>query len=167
MSQTNDLVVLDSDVLILYFRRTFGTTKTIDPRFQPSEQIISLIQSNTLRGATTIINLLELCGDLSYTIRQEVLKKLYAGFANQYNVKILFPKDSYSPDVLEFRVSETLNVIMKKVHFADALIINILEENPGAGTFITWNKKDFDGRTALRVRTPEEYLSELPEDTPG
>jgi len=45
-----------------------------------------------------------------------------------------------------------------RMPFLDSLILNLAEEAPDVRAFVTWNARHYQGKTALTVLTPSEYL---------
>ena len=48
--------------------------------------------------------------------------------------------------------------ITRKMTLGDAQILWIAEQHPEIEQLVSWNTKDFIGRTALRVLTPHEWI---------
>jgi hypothetical protein len=42
----------------------------------------------------------------------------------------------------------------------DAFVVDSAERTQDVGCFVTWNARHFQGKTRLKVLTPEEYLDE-------
>ena len=49
--------------------------------------------------------------------------------------------------------------ITHKMTYGDAQILWVAEQHPEVERLITWNARDFVGRTHLQVVTPEEWIS--------
>jgi len=111
---------------------------------------------------TSIYNVLELCGIASYRLTQDELDKLFYGFEERFHTRVLYPQvadDIPSTSFIDDWIAQIYACITRRMHFSDALILEIAERY-GLSTFITWNTKHFEGKTAMRVLTPEEYLIE-------
>ena len=50
-------------------------------------------------------------------------------------------------------------LVSKKMKYPDAQILFIAEEY-GVSHLVTWNTKDFKGRTYISVLTPQEFLEQ-------
>ena len=79
------------------------------------------------KGITSIINLLEVCGILSFNLNRQQIMELFYYFPKRYNVDILpsHELDSFLP---ETPVEALIEVIYKKASFGDALVANIVQE---------------------------------------
>ncbi len=111
---------------------------------------------------TSIINVLETCGLASFNLTGRELDKLFYGFSHKYDVQILWPtgiEDMSPTQAIRSIIAQIYSHITQKMSFADALILSIAESH-GLSTFITWNKRHFEGKTAMQVFTPAEYLAE-------
>jgi len=120
---------------------------------------------NAKRGgdnfATTIFNVLEVCGVMSFGQNPSQLLSFYGSFSTVYNVTILMPigADPNVPCSVDELVQACFGVVVRKVSFGDSVVIYTAESNPAVTTLITWNAKHFRGKSRLSVLTPEEYLS--------
>jgi len=114
---------------------------------------------------TSIFNLFELLGIASFNLNEVELMKLFRGFEEAYDLKILYPSTAFISvnEFVEALFEATFQKIKLKMNFQDALILAVAEEY-NCTRFVTWNTKHFNGRTHLNVQTPEEFLdSELGE----
>jgi hypothetical protein len=50
-----------------------------------------------------------------------------------------------------------------RIAFADALVLQTAEDQPGTRALVTWNARHFKNKTWLPVATPVEYLASLTE----
>lgn len=140
--------LLDSDIFVLDLR--FRE----DPRYQVNRSFLA--KGNQPR-ATTIYNLLEVSGILSFNLTQGALLSLYAEFGRRYGLAVLFPS---TPDAqaLPAMIRGVFDKITRKMTLGDAQILWIAEQHPEVEQLVSWNTKDFIGRTALRVLTPHEWI---------
>ena len=148
--------LLDSDIFVLDLR--FPN----DPRYSTNKLFL---EAREVQRATTIYNLLEVCGILSFNLSQEALLTLYSDFSRHYALSILFPplQDFKSLSAL---ISGTFEKIAQKMTYGDAQILWTTEQHPRIDRLISWNAKDFIGRTPLRVITPQEWAEQrqIPKD---
>lgn len=142
--------LLDSDIFVLDLR--FDR----DPRYPVNQQFL---QSRKAERATTIFNLLEICGVLSFNLNRDTLQTLYAEFARRYWLTVLFPPNTSSENLDEL-ISGTFEKISAKMTYGDAQILWITEQYAAVNRIISWNTKDYIGRTQLQVMTPQEWLEE-------
>jgi|GEM_PF-323463 len=135
----------------------------IEKLFKNDERYIvtnKFLNSYLKEKCTSIFNLFELLGIVSFNLSTTDLKKLLKGFSEVYDIKILFPETSYasSDDFVEQLFDNAFEKIILKMSFSDALILSIAEEH-SCSIFVTWNVKHFEGRTDIPVKTPEEMLT--------
>jgi predicted nucleic acid-binding protein len=145
------VVLIDSDVFVLdlFYRQ--------DPRSSVNRRLIDL---SAPAKATTIFNVLEVCGVASFRKTAEEIKRLFQEFHQVYNLSILYPTGrAGDEDVVPRMVAGTFTRVLKKMDFSDALILATAESR-GVSRIVTWNTKHFDGRTSLPVMTPEAFLDQ-------
>jgi len=146
------MILIDSDVFVidLVYKR--------DVRFTANRSFLNAIRGQP--AATTVFNLLEVCGKTSFVYSRRALQELYAQFASRYALRILLPPTNTLPaDVfLAGLIRGAFDRICRKMAFLDALILYTAERHPEAKTFVTWNARHFRGKTSLAVLTPREYL---------
>ena len=149
------MILVDSDVFLidLRYRR--------DERFAANRAFLDRLAASG-QGATTIYNLLEICGGLSFNLNRQQLAEVHAHFARRYHVRVVPGTDPRTP-LPAFRVGDLLSIVARKVSFGDALVLALLEVRRAEVTmFVTWNARHFRGRTELDVRTPPEALGPTP-----
>ena len=139
--------LLDSDIFILHLRY---------PRDSRSVSNKRLLEWQGGERATTIFNILEVCGVLSFNLTSEALMKLYTEFGRRYHVAVLFPPQLGNGTFLDL-VSGTFGKITQKMTYGDAQILWLAERYTRIDRLITWNTKDYKERTDLEVITPEEW----------
>ena len=108
-------------------------------------------------AATTLVNLLEVCGILSFNLTAQEVREVYHYLPERCRVTVLPP-----PTLPVSLPAEPLLTLMtKKLSFGDALVLATIEAwIPRAACFVSWNAKHFRGKAALPVKTPKEYLEE-------
>ena len=144
------MVLVDSDVFILDL---FYPT---DPRARTNRRFMD---QAVPKRATTIFNVLEVCGIASFNKSADDVKRLFYEFHQTYGLDILYPNapSPSSEDFLKRLVSGTFARILLKMNFNDALILDTAESF-NATTLVTWNVKHFEHRTSIRIVTPEVFL---------
>jgi hypothetical protein len=142
------LIFLDTDIFVI--DRLFHD----DSRYKTNKHFLE----ETAEKATSIYNLLELCGICSFTLTGTELTKLFMNFHRQYGLHVLYPKirTSSPEEMVRSMISRTFEKICLKMNYSDAEII-LIAEDYNCSDFITWNTKHFDDRTHLTVRTPADY----------
>lgn len=142
------MIFLDTDIFV------------IDKLFphDSRHKINKLFLGRKLEKATSIYNVLELCGISSFTLTPTELTKLFMSFHQQYALQILYPKVLRpSPEeMLRYSVARIFEKICLKMNYPDAEILLIAEEH-NCLEFVTWNTKHFDDRTHLAVKTPADF----------
>ncbi len=147
------MILIDSDVYamhLMYLR---------DVRFSLNQDFLDRVRP--IPKATTIFNLLEICGQASFNLSLVAVQRLYRDFAKSYRVRVLIPRtQGLSAEQLLQRVliERSLYKIFAKMAFMDALILSTAEEYAEIDAFISWNARHFRDKTSLLVRTPAEYL---------
>ena len=141
------MILVDSDVFLIDLRyqrdRRYGDNRAFLDRL-----------ANSGQGATTIYNLLEVCGVLSFNLNRRQLRELYSHFARRYHVRVL-PDAERRRHLPSFRVGDILSIMERKVSFGDALVFALLEaRKEEVTTFVTWNARHFRGRTEVDIREP-------------
>ena len=147
------MVVIDSDVLLLAF--AFSS----DSKQETNQAFLEAVQ--TAQPATTIYNVMEVLGQLSFNLSPERLDQWQSWLVDAYQLTIIWMadddlkmgKESFREELYERPYEKMRSVRMP---FMDALIISLVERAPDAECFVTWNAKHFKGKTKLKVLTPEE-----------
>lgn len=144
------MIFIDTDIFVI--EKLFRN----DERYAVTKEFLG---SDHNGKCTSIYNLFELLGIVSFNVSILELKKMLKGFSEVYRIKILFPSTAYeSADAfLEQLFDNSFNKISMKMNFMDALILDVAEEH-NCSKFVTWNVKHFEGRTDIPVKTPEDIL---------
>jgi predicted nucleic acid-binding protein len=151
MGSEQKLVLIDTNVFVIDLRYQR------DPFYSENRRFLeNVAKSDT--GFTTLINLLELCGILSFNLNEAQLRNLWAHFSRKYRVSVLPTPDfeAHCPIVEQKRV---LHHIGSRSSFSDALMIATVENYlPFVSTMITWDKEHLQGVFPGAVLTPRDYL---------
>ncbi len=109
--------------------------------------------------STSIFNLFELLGIASFNLNEVELMKLFKGFGEAYDLKILYPSTAFISvnEFVEALFEATFQKIKLRMNYQDALILAVAEQHH-CTRFVTWNTKHFIDRTYLSVQTPKEFL---------
>ena len=135
-----------------------------DRKIKENDRFLNSLKTKKIIGYTSIYNLLELCGILSFNLNPESLLHLYGGFKEKYQLKqILFGKSS--DDNLMVDINIIFKKLLEKMSFGDALIAACIEyhEDKIEG-FVSWNVKHFKNRLNIDMYTPLTLLKELDAD---
>ena len=144
------MIFIDSDVFLIDLRYKR------DPKFYENKEFLQKVQK-TGNGVTSIFNLLEICGVLSFNLNNQQLKELFYYFPLRYNIKIL-PTSDESARLPIPTVKQIMQVIAKKVPFGDALIITFIEKIEGISTFVSSNAKHFVNRLSISAVTSSDVF---------
>ena len=147
------MIFSDSDVFLI------DRIYTRDDRYEANRRFIEKLPK--LDAATSIYNLLEICGIAANVLSRSELEQLFYYFDELYGVQLIYPKDSGRTVEEYFRdfTEQMFSLVSKKMKYPDAQILFIAEEY-GVSHLVTWNTKDFKGRTYISVLTPQEFLEQ-------
>jgi len=148
------VICIDSDVFLIDLR--YPT----DPRAPVTRQFLEEVRRSGL-GATTVFNLLELTGTLSFNLSPLQVVEFYIHFPTRYRVRVL-PHPDPARLLPGLRIADLLRVMQGKASFGDALIAALINRTRGVRAFVTWNEDHFRGRLAAPVFTPQTYPWPLP-----
>jgi predicted nucleic acid-binding protein len=144
------MILFDSDVLAIYHFFTH------DSRYLITRECLDDLKGEPV--ATTIYNLFELAGILSSGGKSDLGEKIVSNYLNAADMEVLFPKTGYiSGDIFWEDYSRgVMDVIKRGVRYGDAKIIWLAELHE-VSVIVTWNTRNFIGKTSLPVMTPEEW----------
>jgi hypothetical protein len=145
------LTVIDTPVFVIDLRykrdRLFATNRSFLDRIAQKH-----------RGATSVFNLLEVCGILSFNLNEKQMEELFYYFPQHYHVDVL-PHATLQSPLPPFKTSDLFDTILRKASFGDALITAAIEKYiPGAICFVSWNAQHFNSRLPIPCLTPKEFL---------
>ena len=110
------------------------------------------------KGMTSIINLLEVCGILSFNLNQQQILELFYYFPEKYKVDII-PSCDMDSLLPETSVKAMMDIISKKASFGDALIANHVNHFIKEKTvFVSWDALHFKNLLFVKALTPREFL---------
>ena len=147
------MVFLDSNLFIIdrLFRR--------DSAYPITHAFLDRLPK--ISAAVPLITLLELCGAASFRLSADETELWLQGFATVYPVRILNPFGAGDGPATAWLGSYTDDVsryIARRMTLGDALLAREADRY-GADAIVTWNIKDFAGKTAVRVLTPEQFMN--------
>lgn len=145
-------VFIDTNVFVIDLRYKD------DANFRINRNFLDFVSENG-KGSTSILNLLELCGILSFNLNQRQITELFHYFPLRYTIDVI-PSNSIDSPFPEIAVKDIMELIYKKVSFGDALIANLvnghLKEN---SIFVSWDAVHFRHLLSIKTMTPKEFLS--------
>jgi hypothetical protein len=149
------LVFLDSNLFIIdrFFRR--------DALYPATHAFLARLTE--ISGAVPLITLLELCGAASFRLSAEEMERWLHGFVMVYPVRILNPfgiGESPANTWLGAFADDVIRYIARRMTLGDAILAREADRY-AAEALVTWNIKDFTGRTAVSVMTPDQFLGRI------
>lgn len=109
-------------------------------------------------GMTSVLNVLELCGILSFNLSVAALHALYVHFAQRYRVTLV-PGGGYDTRLPAPTVRDVLTKMEKRMALKDAEIALAVEQHAAnLSAFVSWNAKHFAGKLSVPALTPREWL---------
>lgn len=150
MGSEQTLVLIDTNIFVIDLRYQR------DVNFNLNQAFLDLI-AKRVTGFTTVVNLLELCGILSFNLSEKQLLELWFYFYDRYKVTVL-PDTRLESNFPTIKIQEIFDLLKKKTSFGDAMTIAIAKKHLSfISTMITWDKGHFEGKFSGTVLTPEEF----------
>lgn len=107
---------------------------------------------------TSVLNVLEVCGILSFNLSASSLHELYVHFARRYRVTLV-PGGGYDTCLPAPAARELLTRMERRMALKDAEIALVVEEHrAGLDAFLSWNARHFVGKLPVPALTPSEWL---------
>lgn len=154
MGSEETLILIDTNIFVIDLRYKRDANYNINRSF------LSAIAGSGI-GFTTIANLMEVCGILSFNLNQKQLLDLWTYFEERYKISMI-PSPDLQSDFPSIENHILLDTIRKKMSFGDALMIGLAQKLlPFVSTMVTWNKEHLKGKYYGEVLTPEEFLLNL------
>jgi predicted nucleic acid-binding protein len=145
------LIVVDTNIFVIDLRYPRDRHYAANRRF-----LQKLAQSR--QGTTTIFNVLEVCGILSFNLNAQQLQELFRHFSQKYHVQVL-PFAELDRPLPILTGADLFGYFKQKASFGDALLMaTIATHVPGATQFISWDAAHFRGKLSIPVLTPNEFL---------
>ncbi len=145
------MIFADSDIFVIDLRYQRDLKYSENRRF-----LDHVIKDNLI--TTSIFNILEVCGILSFNLNEQQLLDLYYHFPRKYNLQSIAHLDQADP-LPSFRMSSIIEVMSRKASLGDTMIIcSVMEIIQQVDFFISWNANHFAGKIPKPTLTPAEYL---------
>jgi predicted nucleic acid-binding protein len=149
-----ELILIDTNIFVIDLRYKRDTNYRVNQAF-----LSSVAQNGN--GFTTIVNLLELCGILSFNLNGDQLLDLWTYFCDRYKVTVL-PEPDLQSDFPVIEIRRLFDMLSKKSSFGDALMMAVAEKYLAfVATLVTWDNEHFKEKYTGKVLTPEEYISKF------
>jgi len=147
-----ELILIDTNIFVIDLRYKRDTNYQVNQEF-----LSTAAQSGN--GFTTIVNLLELCGILSFNLNQNQLLDLWTYFQDRYKITVL-PEPNIQSAFPGIEISRLFDIMCKKTSLGDALMMAVAEKHlPFVKTIVTWDSEHFKDRYSGKVLTPDEYMT--------
>ena len=152
MGAKKELILIDTNIFVIDLRYKRGANYQVNQKF-----LSAAAQSGN--GFTTIVNLLELCGILSFNLNQNQLLDLWTYFQDRYKITVL-PEPNIQSAFPGIEISRLFDIMCKKTSFGDALMMAVAEKHlPFVKTMVTWDSEHFKDRYSGKVLTPDGYIT--------
>ena len=149
-----DLVLVDTNIFVIDLRYKRDTNYEINQAFL--EHI-----SEKRNGFTTIVNLLELCGILSFNLNERQLTELWLYFQDRYGITVL-PVPSFETKFPVIKIKEIFDLMKNRTSLCDALMISVAKKHlPFVSTMVSWDDLHFKNIFPGTVLTPEKFIKGL------
>ena len=149
-----DLALVDTNIFVIDLRYKR------DPSYEINRGFLDHI-SERGNGFTTIINLLELCGILSFNLDEKQLMELWFYFQSRYGISVL-PVPSLETNFPVLELKEVFDLMKKRTSMGDALMISVARKHlPFVSTMVSWDDSHFENIFPGTVLSPLEYMKEF------
>ena len=154
MGPKQDLVLVDTNIFVIDLRYKR------DINYKVNRAFLDHIREKR-NGFTTIVNLLELCGILSFNLNEKQLTELWFYFQDRYGVTVL-PAPSFGTNFPVIEMKQIFDLIKGRTSLGDALMICVANKHlPFVTTMVTWDDVHFKKIFPGTVLTPEKYSEGL------
>jgi predicted nucleic acid-binding protein len=155
-----DLVLVDTNIFVIDLRYKR------DAYYKINRAFLDYIAEQR-NGFTTIVNLMELCGILSFNLNEKQLTELWFYFQDRYRVVVL-PVPILETNFPTIEIKEIFDLLKRKTSLGDALMTSVAKKHlPFISTMITWDNLHFKNIFHGTVLTPEELLQPSDDDEEG
>ncbi len=151
MDARSGLTLVDTNVFVIDLRYRRDRHFSVNRRFLTRLARIG-------DGATSIFNVLEVCGILSFNLNAHQLRELFHYFPQKYHIQVL-PISQMGQSLPSFTVENVFRWMEQKASFGDALLMAALVTYlPEVVRFVSWDADHFRGKLRIPVLTPQEFL---------
>ena len=155
MGPKQDLVLVDTNIFVIDLRYKRDTNYEINRAFL--DHI-----GEKRNGFTTIVNLLELFGILSFNLNEKQLIELWFYFQDRYGVVVL-PVPSFETKFPVVEIKEIFHLMKNRTSLGDALMISVAKKHlPFVATMVSWDDLHLKNLFPGSVLTPEKFLKGSP-----
>ena len=148
MDAKQNLVLIDTNIFVIDLRYKKDVYYKINRAFLDNI-------ANKKTGFTTIINLLELCGILSFNLNEKQLTELWSYFQDRYRVTV----PDFETNFPTIGIKEIFALLKNRTSLGDALMVSVAKSHLAfISTMVTWDNLHFENIFPGTVLTPEEFL---------
>lgn len=146
-----DLVLIDTNIFVIDLRYKRDV-------YYKTNRAFLAYTAKKRTGFTTIINLLELCGILSFNLNKKQLTELWFYFQDKYQITVL-PVPDLDTNFPAIGIKDTFDLLKNRTSLGDALMMVVARKYlPFVSTMVTWDKVHFENIFPGATLTPEEFL---------
>ena len=151
MGEKKGLTFIDSNVFVIDLRYKR------DRNYRLNRVFLDIVADLKI-GVTSVFNVLEICGILSFNLNERQLVELYEYLPERYKIGILPYHDRGLP-LPALHLKDLLSLIAKRMSLGDALALAVAEqESRRIEAFVSWDAQHFAGKTSLLVQTPKDFV---------
>jgi len=151
MGEKKGLAFIDSNVFVIDLRYKR------DRNYRFNRMFLDIV-ADLKTGVTSVFNVLEICGILSFNLSEGQLVELYEYLPERYKIGIL-PYHDRSLPLPALGLKGLLALIAKRMSLGDALTLAVAEqESRRIETFVSWDVQHFVGKTSFLVQTPKDFV---------
>lgn len=152
MDKKKVTIFIDTNVFIIDLRYKH------DINFRTNRDFLDFVAKQG-KGITSIINLLEVCGILSFNLNQQQILELFHYLPARYKIDIV-PSNDIDSFLPEVSIKAIMDIIYKKAGFGDALIAHFIKDFlTEKAVFVSWDAVHFKNLLSIKTLTPKEFLS--------
>jgi len=145
------LILIDTNVFVIDLRYKR------DVSYRTNRTFLDYI-GRKRTGFTTIVNLLELCGILSFNLNEKQLTELWFYFQDKYQVTVL-PSPDLEANFPDIGIKGIFDLLKNRASLGDALMLVVAQKHlPFISTMVTWDKIHFENIFPGTVLTSDEFL---------
>jgi hypothetical protein len=145
------LIFIDSNLFVIDLRYPN------DLHYRANRRTLDRLAEHGL-GMTSVLNLLEVCGILSFNLPPSSLTELYVHFARRYRLTVV-RGGGFDPRLPAPAAGEVLAKMAGGMALKDAEIALVANENAASlDAFLSWNAKHFADKLLVPALTPQEWL---------
>jgi hypothetical protein len=128
-----------------------------DPNYRVNRRALDRFAQGG-QGMTSVLNLLEVCGILSFNLSASALHGLYVHFARRYRITVVHTA-AYDTRLPAPAAGAVLAKMEQRMALKDAEIALVIEQYAATlDAVVTWNAKHFAGKLSVPTLTPREWL---------